>query len=520
VTVRATKRASYREGVSFGALSFGVMATLGVVSSIVIARMYGVRVLGEFALVVAPANAVWYLSSTRERTAFVRELATQPPRAPRVTGLFTAMLAFSLALTIAVAAIGMSITYLVFRGPIGQPDLFVPALANMVSYVLLTNTGWNLDAVFSGFRAGRELFWIRLHQSAAFLALAIGVGIVWGGVWGLVVAGAGSTLTSVIHRVVAVRGFMRPIVPRADIRDGFRTLPDLIRFGLKILPGSIANGVSNEAGTWALGITGSVAGVGAFNRAWTLGRRFIEVNWRITEMLFPTLVERRAAGDTEGFDRALVDTIRYCAVATLLPAAAGGGAAVAVMELFGTDFVRAADALSLILLMPALLIVTSVERYALFAVDRPLLTSAIGIARMVVTLGTTVLFTLWLGITGAALGLFAGGLTDVVMMSAVTKRHLSRPVHVLWPLREMLVLALAYGAGFGAARLVDSSVEGLFGLAPALVVGGLAFAGVFWLAGGVNPRDRERLASVMARVRKRRQDQSGRRSRVESTYAS
>jgi O-antigen/teichoic acid export membrane protein len=520
VTAGATKRASYREGVSFGALSFGVMATLGVVSSIVIARMYGVRVLGEFALVMAPANAVWYLSSTRERTAFVRELATQDPRAPRVTGLFSAMLAFSLVLTIAVDAIGIVITYLLFTGPIGQPNLFVPALANMGSYVLLTNTGWNLDAVFSGFRAGRELFWIRLHQSAGFLALAIGAGIVWGGVWGLVLAAAGSAVTALIHRVVAVRRFMRPLVPRADIRDGFRTLPDMIRFGLKILPGSLANGVSNEAGTWTIGVTGSVVGVGAFNRAWTLGRRFIEVNWRITEMLFPTLVERREARDMEGFDRALVDTIRYCAVATLLPAAAGGGAAAAVMELFGADFVRAADALSLILLMPALLIVTSVERYALFAVDRPIVTSAISIARMVVTLGTTVLFTIWLGITGAALGLLAGALIDVVMMSAVTRRHLSRPVHVLWPPREMLVLVLAYGAGFGAARLVDSSVEGLFGLAPALVVGGLAFTGVFWLAGGVNPRDRERLASVTAGVRKRRQLKIAARRRVESTYAS
>jgi O-antigen/teichoic acid export membrane protein len=496
-------RASYSEGVAFGALSFAAMGVLGVVSSIAIARIYGIDVVGEFALVIAPMNAVWYLSSARERPAFVRELATLDFRVPRVTGLFAAMLTFSFALTVVVAAIGLAITHAVFAGPIDHPELFPPAAVTLVGYVFVTNTGWNLDAVFSGFRAGRELFWIRLHQALAFLVIGIAGSLFTQSVWALVVATTGSSLSALVHRLVAVRRFMRARVSRTELRAGFRSLPALISFGLKIVPGSIANGVSNEAGTWVLGTMGSVSAVGAYSRAWMLGRRFVELNWRITEMLFPTLVERRATGDREGFDRALVDTIRYCAAGTLLPAAAAGGAATSVMALFGSGFGRAADALTLILLMPTLTTAAQVLRNALFAVDRPSLSSAIALMRMAITIATTVALTSWLGITGTALGLVAGAVADVVWLTAAMRRHLASRLTDLWPARQMGALVIAYGAGFAAARGVEAAVPGLAGLIPALVAGCAASAAVFAAAGGVTSGDRRRLGRVVAMLRER-----------------
>ena len=39
-------RRSFREGFSFGILSFATMAVFGVVSSIVVARLYGIDALG------------------------------------------------------------------------------------------------------------------------------------------------------------------------------------------------------------------------------------------------------------------------------------------------------------------------------------------------------------------------------------------------------------------------------------------------------------------------------------------
>jgi len=502
VTLRASgTRASYSEGAAFGVLSFGALTALGLLSSVVIARVYGVEVIGQFALVLAPMNLVTYLSSVRERAAFVREVATLKPRAPRITGLFAAMLAFSVGLTLLVGTAGMAIAYLLFAGPIGHPELFVPALANTASYVLITNTGWNLDGVLTAFRAGRQLFWIRLHQALAFVGVAVAAGIIWGTVWGLVLATAAASLTAFAHRVVVVQAFMPWIVPRAELRDGFRTLPKMVRFGLKIAPGSVANGLSNEAATWVLGAFGSLSAVGAYNRAWTLARRFIEGNWMITEMLLPTLVERRSDGDPTGFDRALVDTVRYAAAALLLVAAVGGGAAHGVMALFGPGFEAAADAFALLLLVPALVGVTAIQRTALLAVDRPVITSVIMLARMVVTLGATVILTWRLGVTGAALGVVSGAAASATWMAAVTHRHLTAPLRTLWPIREMAALVAAFGGGFVAARSVDAALDPLVGLVPALLAGIAAYAAAYWLGGGINTRDRTRLAGALARVK-------------------
>ena len=496
-------RASYSEGAAFGALGFAVMTALAFVSSVVIARMYGVRALGQFALVMAPVNAVWYLSSARERPAFVRELATLAPRAPRVTSLFYAMLSFSVALTVLVAGIGLVVADVVYRGPVDQPDLFMPALASLVGYVVLTNTGWNLDALLSGFRAGRELFWIRLGQALAFLGFAVAGGIVLDTVWGLVWATVASSGTSLAHRLILSHRYARAVVSRAELRRGFGQLPELIRFGLKLVPGSVANGVSNESGTWILGVVSSVSAVGAYDRAWNLGRRFVELNWRVTEMLFPTLVERRSTGDRSGFDRAFVDTLRYCAAGMLLPAAAGGGASVAVMQLFGPGFAEAADALAILLLMPALTAMAFVQRTALVALDRPWLTSITAVVRMVVTLAGAIVLTPVLGIAGTATGLVLGAASYALWMAVLIRPSLTERFTSLWTVREMVALAIAVGGGFITARAVDSAIDGLAALIPALVAGTVVYAGLFLALGGFNARDRDRLGRLIWRLRNR-----------------
>ena len=45
--------------------------------------------------------------------------------------------------------------------------------------------------ILSAYRAGRELFWIRLFQALSFLLLALAGGMAWGTVWGLVFATLG-----------------------------------------------------------------------------------------------------------------------------------------------------------------------------------------------------------------------------------------------------------------------------------------------------------------------------------------
>ena len=144
-----TQRASYTSAAAFEGLGFVLMTFLGLVSSVVTARLYGIEAIGEFALATAPVTAVWYLSTARERPAFVRGLAALPPRAQRVTWLLRAVLAFSFAVTAVVAAIAAPVVAAVFNGPIDRPALVAPTLAALAAHLFVTNTAWNLDAVFA-----------------------------------------------------------------------------------------------------------------------------------------------------------------------------------------------------------------------------------------------------------------------------------------------------------------------------------------------------------------------------------
>src|ERR671931_1376039 len=72
--------------------------------------------------------------------------------------------------------------------------------------------------------------------------------------------------TALIHRLFLVRAWMSFRPTRAAVRGGFGRLHEIIRFGLKMTPGSIASGLSMQAGVWTLGVVAPVAAVGAYSR--------------------------------------------------------------------------------------------------------------------------------------------------------------------------------------------------------------------------------------------------------------
>lgn len=495
-------RSSLSEGLAFGALSFTTLALLGFVSSITIARVYGIDILGENALALAPTVALGFLSTVKEQAALVRELAVLPPRAARVTALSVAVFTFSFGITLVIGALTMIATYAVFAGPIGRPDLFAYAAANAAGFLVVGNTCWNIDVVLSAFRAGRALFWIRVVQAVSYLLLTVAAGLIWGSLWALTLAALGSWVISLAHRSVALRRFIVPRITRSEMRDGFRTLPEMVRFGLRIAPAGVAAGVTQSAGTWVLGVFAPIAAVGAFNRAWMLGERLNDVQNRVVEMLFPALVERRAGGDREGFDRSLIDSLRYSMFGLLMIAAAGGGASAAIMNLFGPGFERASNALTIILLLPALAAAASIQIHALYAVDRTRLTVVLAFVRMAVTLSLTVILVRAMDVTGAALAMFIGQLVSVVVLWPVVTRLMSSPSAALWPYRERVALGLAAVAGFLGSRGIASSLSGPGSIPVALVVGCVVFAAVL-VARGANARDRQRLAALLARRRER-----------------
>ncbi len=496
---------SYRSGFAFGILSFLAMMVFGVASTIVTARIYGVEVIGEFALTIAPVSALWLLSTAKEQAALIREITGLPPRHPRVTQLFAVVFSFSTVLTFVMAILAGVAAWLLFDGPLHHPELVAPALVSLAGFLVVTNPGWNIDSIFSAFVAGRQLFWVRLHETLSFLAIATVLGLAWHSIWGLVLGTIGGSATALVHRVIAVRPFIRARLTRAEYREGLKALPDLLRFGLKITPGSLAQGVSQQAGVWAIGAVASLATVGAYSRAQTIPDRLQQVNVRIAEVLYPTLVKRHASGDGKGFDRALLDSIRYALVGMLLIAALCGGAAQRILAIFGPGFDRAATVLALLTLYPALAAIVNAQTQALWAVNRPGLTSVVAIARMLLTVGLTIVLTPAIGITGPAIALLAGYLLDVVWRGLVLGRHLSQPLSAIWHWRERLALVVAYAAGFGAARAVLDADGSLVGLVLALAAGTLAYVAVLALLGAVNRRDHQRLGELVTHLRARRE---------------
>lgn len=493
------RRGSYRAGFFFGALSFSATVGLGFVSTIATARLYGVAVIGEYALVCAPVAAMWVLSTVKEQQALIKEITKLEPRHPRVTQLFAAVFTFSTGLTVLVGLLDAVACLIVFPGPLSAPRLLAPALVSIGGYVLVTNTGWNVDSILSSFVAGRQLFWVRLNESLSFIVLAIGAGTVWRSVWTLVAAMIGASAIATIHRVVVARPFVRVSLNWGEYRAGLRVLPDLLRFGGKAAPGQMAQGISQQGGDWAIGMVAPVSVVGAYSRAMVIPRSLQQASLRITAVLYPTLVGRHGDGDGDGFDRALIDSIRYQVIGMLLFAAAVGGAAHSVLGLFGPGFVQAAPALVLLALFPALASVSVTQTQALWAVNRPGLTSVIAFGRLAVAIALLVLLTPAMHMVGPAIALIAGYLVVIVFSGIALGRHLARPLRATWPLRERFALAAAYAAGFVAANGVEQAAPSTAALPLCLLAGALAYGVTLLACGGLNERDGRRAADLATR---------------------
>jgi O-antigen/teichoic acid export membrane protein len=494
-------RATYRSGFFFGTLSFLGTAVIGFVSTIVTARLYGVEVIGEFTLAAAPAGILFVLSTVKEQQALIREINDLPPRHPRVTQLFAAVFTFSWALTVVVATLDVIVCWFVFHGPLDAPQLFAPAAVSVLGYVLVTNTGWNIDTIFSAFVAGRQLFWVRLCEASGFIVIAVAAGIAWKSVWSLVIATIGASLVALLLRAAMMRRFVRGRLSWGEYRSGLSVLPGLLPFGLRATPGQMAQGISQQAGVWALGIVGSTSMVGAYSRAISIPQRLQQASLRVTEVLYPTLVGRHSQGDGHGFDRALIDSIRYEVAGMLLLAAAIGGAAHSVLEIFGPGFDQATTALALLMLYPALASITVAQTQGLWAVNRPGTTSVISIARMAITIGLLIALTPPLGITGPAVALLAGYASGVLFSGIALRPFLSRRLRATWPIRERLAVLIAFGTAFLAAHAVEHLLPTTLGTLLSLVAGTVAYVPVFALCGGLNARDRERLRQLLARTR-------------------
>ncbi|MBS1882599.1 MAG: polysaccharide biosynthesis C-terminal domain-containing protein [Actinobacteria bacterium] len=496
-----SERRSLKSGLSFGALSFTFTVGIAVLSSIVSARLYGVTVMGQFALVAAPAAVIWFLSNAGEQTAAVRMFVDLPHRHPKATGIWVVVYGFSMLLTSTVGLLVLVGAYFMLHGPLGHPGLFPATAVNTLGCILVSNTAWNLETPLTAFMAGRELFWIRLAQPSIFVLIAVVLSFTDLGVWSLVAATVGSWGFSLLHRAYSVRPFLSLRPTRSEVRAAMRELPEMLSFGIRIVPGNLSTGISYEIGIWILGLHQSVDVVGAYSRAWSVIRRFTEANWRVSEMLFPSLVSRRRQGDDEGFSRAALDTMRYVLIIALLPAAIGGGSAYSVMSIFGPGFQRGAGTFAILLLAPPLSMTQTVQEAVLLARDRPTLVSVASFSQLIVTLVGTFALTPSLGIDGPAIAVVGGFAIAVVLQLFFLRGAFGDRRRQFFPASHLIGALAAYGVTFAATRALANAIDVIpLAILAEGAIGIAVYLAVLLVIARPQERDRARLRGLIERL--------------------
>jgi O-antigen/teichoic acid export membrane protein len=489
-------------GLGYAGLSFVVNAVVVLASAVVTSRLYGIEVIGRYALAMTPWQILVSLSTLGEQVALVRNLATMRPGSGEATGLFYAVLTFSTALTTTMALPVLGITWLVLGGPIDQPDVFLPAVAIVVGYVVLENPSWNIDSVLSSFSQGRALLVVRLVTVLAFLGFAVLFHRWSGSVWGLAWANVASFGCGLVARLVVVRGLVGPWPGRATYRAGLRRLPAIVRFGAALLPGQLFIGLSQQAPTWIIAGHASIRQVGAYSRASTMAVRLNEASYRINEMLLPDLTRLHGNGDRNRITGTVERSLRLVLVALLLVGAVAGGAAVPFLSVFGDGFAEAAGALALLVLVQVCFVVCSMLGAVYNAMGRPGYNSVFASIRAVVGLTLVLVLAERSGITAAAAGLLVGHVVELAVRLLWVDRALGLRPERLLSTATLVRLALVYGVAFVATRTVaDALGDGLASLVVSVVAGTVVFGVAVVLTGLLDADDRAGLGSRLGRLR-------------------
>jgi O-antigen/teichoic acid export membrane protein len=446
----AQRKDSFQRGIATGTASFLVVGVLLFVFAVVSARLYGAAVVGAYAIAYAPTGVLTVMSSVREQAALMRELAVLDPRSPLGTALFLVTLGFSTALTLVVGAVVITVGAITLARHLNDAALVWPTVVLAVAYLVFQNPSWNIDSLLSSQRASAPLFWSRLNSALSMLVLTVAFYFIDTGVWSLVAAFAISNLSGLAQRLFYLRRFTTPRLSRQDFRDARQRLIAMLRWSIKLAPGGLLDGLGSQIATWILAYQMPVAAVGSYSRAWALASRMFELTYRLNEITFPMVVERRSEGDAEGASRALEQAVRLGLAATLLPAAVVGGASVSVMNLFGADFLPASGALSYLLVVPALLTVTTLQFDALLAVGHTHVTNVLILLRTVLIVVGLVVWTEAFGITGAGFAIALAYLVTLVGTTLVLKRH--EPEFIRPQRIRAVRLAVAYAITFCVAR--------------------------------------------------------------------
>ena len=396
--------------------SFANMA-IGVISALVISRVYGATILGAYALAYVGVAALPHATSLCEQPALVRLLAMEPERGERGSGLALATLTLSYTLTLLFGPLVAlaSAFYLIHAARL--PEAVAPMVALVIGYIVLDKLSWNIDGVLSAYRAAGRLAIANLLNSGVMAAAAIVLALVHRSLWSLTIASLISSAAALGFRLWAVRPYLRWRVPRDAYRSGLRELPGMVRFGLRVLPGSISEGLTIQSSLWVLGATAPVASVGAFSRAQSITVKIGDLNYRLAAVIYPSLVRRAHLKDGgRSFAADVMIALGRTFAPLLIVLCGAAGASHTVLALFGQDFLSAEGALAVLLIATGISTATMIFAEGLTALNRPALTSIGYVVGLAATLGPLIPLTRTYGATGAAVAFLMGTATSTVFL--------------------------------------------------------------------------------------------------------
>jgi O-antigen/teichoic acid export membrane protein len=295
--------------------------------------------------------------------------------------------------------------------------------------------------------------------------------------------------------------YVRMRVDREDHRAAVRELPGLLRFGLVLLPSQLASGLRWQSGTWVVGSVARTATAGAYSRALGLSSKLSEAGYRISEILLPGLVERRA-DDGDAAAELLARTVRVCALPLTVLVAAGAGAASGVLKVFGPGFDRANVPLALLLGAYTLSVLTSILSQGFLAdgapgpVTRRSLGCSLLVLVLVVPLGQQY------GAGGVATALLAGPVVEFVLFDRALARHFGVARSSLVGGRAILGSLVAVAAGSAAAWGVLRLGTSIPWTVLSLAAGAASAAVVLLALGLVDAEERRAIARLAGRLRR------------------
>lgn len=324
-----------------------IAAVGSILTAVVASRLYGIKLVGDFALVLAPWAVLVKISTIAEHLGFMRVAAVLPERSEELGALFAALLRFSTALTFATSVLTGVVTSLLYSGPIHRPHLIAPAIVLLAGYLCFDNVGWNLDTLLTSTRQNAALFWSRVSQSLSILCMTLLLSWWMPNIWGLTL---GTLFGYVFPFVVRVPAALRVLPHRVSheatvhARKEFRSL---LHFSKDFIPNSWMSGISGQSPTLVLGAYSSQVQLGVFSRAFGITGRLQDIVYRMGANLI-TYLSRALVQGRPAFVALARKTVLLTLLAIGLPVVILIAHARSVLRVFGSDFVSGGTSLRIL----------------------------------------------------------------------------------------------------------------------------------------------------------------------------